>query len=553
MKKKIKFLTSILLLFLLPVFTIGASPQSFFISPGQVINDGTIARAYCLEYSKDVLRASNLTELTRMIGDVIVTYNNGNVLTTSFQELYKSGRVGIIPHNSYEHMQIVFSDKSIKQIQIGQEGLGLYREKLEEHEKKLTQINIQKILELEALGKFHAEIQRIIWRTRTPRIFYDENTNEFFIDLMTTDNEEEKVYSTFKDSATVSYTRDGRTFLRLDGLLGNNENNIEQIIELISHYHRDHITRSRVEQTLQEGNFNRIIGPNPALDESRNSVFDALNEEYRRIGIEHETQILDITNSGEQLNLKFTPIGDFIHSSFRIDKDTVVEMFKYQNPLDPNHDGFIYQISHKNVKQLLFGDFDDIDGIENLLDASAANEKRYYESNEKISNLKIQRFEVMENIYELRNRIAHYEYMLEIAKSSDDVIIDFEEQQKIEEHLNSLNNSLKVQRQNILRIVGYIKRLEYDIQSLPFLKADIIKWPHHAHTFTINDRIDNVIIKLNDVVDPQYIIWQRYGNQSDIKFEIYIERFPFQEKCLSSDKMEIIIISLEWLKTWGLS
>jgi hypothetical protein len=71
-------------------------------------------------------------------------------------------------------------------------------------------------------------------------------------------------------------------------------------------------------------------------------------------------RILDVASNGNPLNLSFTPIGDFTHSSFRVTEDIVVEMFKYQNPSGSNlnADGMIYQITHKNTKWLIFGDFD---------------------------------------------------------------------------------------------------------------------------------------------------------------------------------------------------
>jgi len=536
MKRQIRFSINFFLLFIIPIFVIGAQPQSFFISPQQSIDNGTVIRAYCLEYSKDVLRAGNLAELTRMTGNVRVIYNNGKEAETSFQELYQSEKIVIYPFDSYQHMQIFFLDETIEQLQVGHEGIGLFRKEMTEYEDELTITNIQKILELEALGKPHTEIQDIIWRTRIIRKVFDEELEILTIDFQTTDVEEDRVRSTFNNSATVNYERDGRTFLRLDGLLINTDDPIEHIIELITHYHRDHISLSILEQTLRDGIFTRMIGPYPTLDESRNEVFSTLSE-YRGTGIEHETQILDITVNGEPLNLRFTPIGNFIHSAFRISEDIYIEIFKYQFPREPNHDGFIYQITHKNVKYLLFGDFDDIDGIENLLDASAENERQRIEKREEVSNLMTQLLEAIQ-----------YVSFLNFHKSELEKLLDIYKDETAELTYRRITSLIEENEIIIAEISKKIEKLEEEISRLPVLKADVIKWMHHAHVFPANERADNVIRKLNDVVDPQYIIWERYSNQSAERFEDYIERFNFREKCLSSEDMEIIIISLEWLK-----
>ena len=71
---------------------------------------------------------------------------------------------------------------------------------------------------------------------------------------------------------------------------------------------------------------------------------------------------------------------------------------------------------------------------------------------------------------------------------------------------------------------------------------------HHAHVFSETRALD-VINKLYDVVEPQYIIWQRYNNQSDDDFIKFIDPLPLhiKNKCLNSGERDIIIISLEWL------
>jgi len=248
-------LLSVFLLFLLPVLAINALPQSFYISPNQTISNGSYVRGYCLEKTKDVLNLDNFEELTRIIGNVTVVLNNRKEQTISLNELLNSRnkRIEIIPFDSYEHLQFVFLDKNIAQIKIGKEGLRLFREDYsitDEYVNKLTEQNIQKILELEAKGKSHSEIQNIIWRTRIIKEI--ERTNSrLTMDFQTTQKEEDRIRSTFNKSSTVNYEQNGKTLMRIDGLLGNNDIN-EYIIELITHFHNDHISRSVVEQCIRK-------------------------------------------------------------------------------------------------------------------------------------------------------------------------------------------------------------------------------------------------------------------------------------------------------------
>lgn len=269
--------------------------------------------------------------------------------------------------------------------------------------------------------------------------------DRLIVDFGTTENEDEKVYCTFHDSATVSYQRGGSTFLRLDGLLGKTSEVSELIIDLITHYDSDHVNRALVEQCLRDGSFNRLIAPYPDLESSRNAVFSILEEHAQ--GTEQDTEgnrILDISPDGQSLNLTITDVGDFSYSSFQTDGDIFVEMYKYHKPRSMNTDGLIFRISHKNISYLLFGDFDDPAGIENLLDVFT-------------------------------------------------------------------------------------------------IRADIVKWPHHAHKFANNKKTDEILKKMNEKVNPFYIIWEPYQNQKG--FPDYIERFDFRYKFLCSEDMEIQVIS----------
>ena len=196
MKNKIVFILLVVFI-LFPVISLNAVPQSFYVPSGQVIKDGSTVQMYCLERSKDVLKVDNLAELTNIIGNVSVLYSNGTVSVSSFSELYKSGKIGILPLGSYEYMEIYFNDESIKQITVGNEGIGLFRDKMTDYETTLSTRNIERILELERQGLHYTRVQNIIWRTRVPRIVYDQDKKIQIIDFQTTDVEEKKVYGTY--------------------------------------------------------------------------------------------------------------------------------------------------------------------------------------------------------------------------------------------------------------------------------------------------------------------------------------------------------------------
>ena len=491
---------------------------------------------YCLEVSKEVMKTDNLGELKIIHGDVRVLYADGTERVSSFSELYTGGKIIIIPHDSYEFMQIYFIDESIVQITVGNEGIGLFRDDMTEYEIALSNRNIERIHELEALGIPHTQIQSILWRTKVPIVIQDSQ-GRILIDYRTTDDENEKVLSNYDSSATVSYQRGGQTFLRVDGLIDKSTSIFENITELVTHKHDDHFKTAIAAQVLQEGSFQRIIVPNPIQEASRNDIYNLLNKQNVNISV--NKQLMDIIPlNGTPLDLNFTSIGDFIHSEFTVNGDVTVEVFKYLNSRkNINNDGLIFQITHKGVTQLLFGDMDNIKAIENLLDASMANELQRNEIDKKLSKLLLQYIQT-ENEYNINY------YYLNIYLPEQSSINEYDKNTKIE--LQKIIN----RQQQLLKILDQtgesIIKLRKERNNLPVLRADVIKWMHHAHVFSETRALD-IITKLHDVVEPQYIIWQRYNNQSDIKFEDFIKQFPFGNKCLSSGERDIIIISLEWL------
>jgi hypothetical protein len=474
------------------VILAGAAPESFFISSGAPVVNGAVVRGYSPLYYNEILSAADLQGFTNVSGSVKVLYSNGKEDDKSAAELLKSGEVSIVPCNSKEHIRFVFNGSTfgnaVKQIQIGREGIVFFSEGAG-FDNALIRENIKKILELETAGKSHSEIQEVIWRNRIPR---ETKTSErFIVDWQTTGKEEEKVFCTFGKNPTVTYKRGGDVFLRVDGILSARGEYSSGIDELITHYHTDHITHTALERCLRDKSFNRIIIPNPYLDVSKNQVYSII-EKYAGMT---DNEILEIVSRGNLLNLKFIEMGKFKYSSFNYGKDIFVEMYRYNDPYNENTDTLIFRITHKNISYMLFGDFDAPAGIENLLDVCAANERRTIEVKEEISHLTIRLTETNANETEIKARIE------------------------------ALNGELK---------------------NLPALKADVMKWPHHAHRFAANENVDRIIRKMNDVVDPRYIVWERHYTQRDSLFREYILRFDFSDKFFCSEDTEVLFISLEW-------
>jgi hypothetical protein len=335
--------------------------------------------------------------------------------------------------------------------------------------------------------------------------------------------------------------------MRLDGILNETEDFSWDITDLISHFHNDHISPTALDNLLRTGDYAGIFAPNVTRDDSKNQAFTHLLEEIiDTVGYAPGTEnsILELPGLLSlllPLNLRYGygSIGDFYYSAFLCDLDTTVIIFKYKNPKDPNTDGAIYHITHKNVGFLLFGDFDDPKGIENLLDASAENEKRQYALEE-------QRSVLSKYTYERNNLNSALDYLQKnpLPETGESAGPDYKTQIMI----SALKNRLLELENTMNSLKEQMAKDAKAIIPLPPLKADVVKWPHHAHIFREANSRD-VIIKLNKVVDPGYFIYQVHSAQDLKNFEDYIEGFDFKGKFINSGEKPVKFISLEWLKT----
>ena len=366
--------------------------------------------------------------------------------------------------------------------------------------------------------------------------------NRVIIDWQTSENEAERVTTVFNNSATVSFSREDQAFLRLDGLLGNTSEINRTITELVSHYHDDHINPVTLTQCLSNNSFMRIIAPYPAIDAIlTDSVFLSLVD-YMGNTPHPQNYVLDVTPPDTApLNLTFRTFGNFMYSSFTVSQGLTIELFKYLYPHEsnPNDDGLIYRITHNGVSYLLFGDFDDPSGIENLLDTSAEIERRRTTVEMEIARINEEQSELF---------LSTTGEVLIMAATSFSYICPVCHRP----HLNrgALMRNLAISGARLIRFENTfenmnarINALEEQLANMPTLRSDVIKWPHHASQKITND----VIIKMNEVIDPRFIIWQTHPAQkkSDLIFNVYIKQnFDFHDKFLCSDGIDFYFISL---------
>jgi len=384
------------------------------------------------------------------------------------------------------------------------------------------------------------QIEEFIWKGRIIKPVNEPD--RIIIDWQTTENINEQITSTFRNSPTVNFNRGNQAVLSLDGLLGKTSDSNDLITELVTHYHRDHINIAEVKEMLENNSFQRLVGPDPMLESSMNDVFKALDEYRERMENSSEQEhALDISPVTKPLPLKFSIIGDFAYSSFMINNEIKIELFKYQEPRNANNDGLIYRITHKGVSYLLFGDFDDIYGIESLLNTPIVNEIRKKEIREERSRLNREQILINVNTLGVGADIVTTKYMFRCTYCG---LYHINPASLV--HLtDSAIDIAKLLKEN-LAMEDEIAKLLRELDSLPTisLQADVIKWPHHAHKFSDNQRARDIIIKMNDVVNPVFIIWQRHYTQIDNNFENYIkDQFEFHDKFKCSDDITFEFIS----------
>jgi len=523
----IKKTIGVFLLLLIFVFAINAQPQSFYISSGQTIKNGDIVRGYCLEYTKDELNMDNIYELSRIIGEVTVKFTNGLSILTTLQLLKDEGYISFEAFDSYQHLRFIFNSNNIVELRIGDNGISLLRktEEMKNYEEEMVFENIQKIRELESQNVNRSLIQQECWNTWKDIKIVEGNIVTI---NYRASNPDKQVNSRFGNSSTVSHARNGNLFLRTDGILNSTEIFNEGITELNTHPHIDHISRRALETRLQRGDFERIISSYPINNSAKTKVFKILNkvEKNQNYNFRHENGILEITKN-RPTNIFTGTIGDFYYTSYDYDKDIQVETFKYQKPIksNANSDGVIYLITINKVKFLLFGDFDYPKGIENLLDASKANAIERADKEEEQYALFVRYFEAEKTV----NQLA---YQVNTARTQN---VDTSRLTR------QYNEALK----NFKEIEENIEELETELLSLPVVKANVIKYPHHAFIFEKKDW--GLIDRIDKELNPEHIIYQTRNNRQKNNFDAFLDSLTptLRNKFINSAEKEVNFLTMK--------
>jgi len=501
MKKRTKINLSLLFLFLVPVFLNHAQPQSFFISPGQVIEDGKLVRGFCLEYSKDSLNDNNIVELKRITGNVLVTFRDGTSRAMTFEDLYLNERlIRISGYGSPQYVRMHLDNRVARVTVMETEGVVLAREKMSDTDIALVKANTRLVTEMIRNRVPHQAIQNAVWTNKEPSYSFNEATNTITVDFNTSPPERH-LTGRYGGTAAVIFDHNTGEF-RFDGLRADTSARTKALYDFITHFHSDHIDYRMLERILQNGLNSSLYFPLPMLDrsmrkrsfETMQSIVDTRTYQFDIQNFVCEILPVDVTSNVPVIN---SFIGQFFYSRYNFG-DLIIEIYRHINPKTENMDGLIYRLQYQNVSQLILGDFDNEKALAELLQHS---EENY-----------IKRLEMLEELYALEEQLYND------ASNKDDV--------------NQRRSELRDQ-----------------LQLLPTVMADIVKWPHHAHVFKNTALVE----QLHRVINPRYFIYQAHHTQDEAEFDSFIRQFTFWEKFINSAKYRVNIISLELINIWRLS
>jgi len=488
----VKKTISFFLLFLLPILAINAQPQSFLIPPGQTIENGNTVRGFCLEYTKDMLNDNNIGQLKKITGNVLVTFKDGRTRIMSFEDLYlKEKLIRISGYESAQYIKVNLDD-SVTRITVGEtEGIVLAHENMNATDNALIRDNVRLITDMLRNGETHQSAQNAAWLNKVPSEVINEYDKTVTIDYHTSP-EGKRLTSSYGGTAAVVFDHVTGTY-RFDGMKASTSTQDKALYDFITHFHSDHIDYRTLERVLHDGLAGQVYFPLPMRGitmhkksfETMQAIVDTGKYEFNIKNFVCEIQL-----AGKDLNIpvKNSIIGQFLYSQWKFG-DLSIETYRHINPKNENMDGIIYRVQYKNVSQLNFGDFDNEDELANLLKCSEENRKK--------------QLELLEEYYAMERQI----------------------------HTGGDSEELKQQRDTIRE----------QIQLLPTIRADVVKWPHHAHIFK-NIELAEL---LNRVVNPRKFIYQVHQAQDEKAFEEFTQQLSFRDKFINSGKYKVNIISLK--------
>jgi len=519
------------LFILLTTVYIHGQAQSFFIPRGNTVkNSGAygVTRGFCLEYNKKSI-GDNVIDLIKYYGYVTLLYKDKTTKTVSFESLLNIDNslnkpiIELKGLDSYGALGFKFNDNNIESITFNNDGVILYRDDKDFDWLKKNQERIQGFLDNKTTF-FQAQYEG--WQSLFDS--YEIKNNSF--DFGT--SKENKLFMRFTKGAHISGTINDKPFIDIDKLDYSQQNGIL----IYSHFHDDHINANALEQTLNEGNYRFLVVPKIADNIQNNKALNVLRSHIaKEKPVYEDDEIIVIApNNNEKIGLfAKIEIGNFNCYRFNKQEDIGIniDIYKQRGQTDMNKSSLITKIKHKYINYLSFGDYNNIDGINELINFSKKNEELSFAINEEINKNAFKLFEIKSEFeYRYRNLtniqttdendikefLKLFDKFLDISLING-VYLEYinslqnsEEKSKTLNEINQIYNSdinlillqmeitillLSKEQENLqkfmdllniakdlsINIGGYKTRLNHH----PFLRANVFKWFHHEDGFDI--------------------------------------------------------------------
>jgi hypothetical protein len=518
--KSLKTAILAFLLLLLPAFFLGAQ-QSFFVAPGTEIKNGQVVRGYCLEYTRPALTTGNIANLTRMIGSVTVTYKDGTEAKQSLADLFRDKPPSFTGFDSFEFLKMDF-DPSIEKITVDDTGIIMARADADD---EFIRKNAKTIMEARGAGMSHAEAQAVSWNAEwKPLAFLDKERK-----IMTLDNRGrtgtpagEEAVTSFGDGASVLSLYPGGKQCAFDTIP---PALIDGGTVFITHNHGDHLSAGELERVRKEGLQGALYVPMFLRGGSmENSAFNTLTAladsgEYE-FDIQNLLCQLKARGVKDMTHILNNYIGGFLYSQYVFDTGTkdkaLIELFRHLNPVDANTDSLIFRLNYKGITLLLPGDFDDERALKELFEASKKNMKKQLEIREEIAQLE-EKLYAVPGYQELIDKLERHDTLVVRLRTLEQINRILPNSGSVIRHLSYFYDLASLE-QELAGSPAFkewdatgkrIAELENEYARLPVVRANYLKWPHHAHIFKDSGLYDEI----KSAVDPFYIILQPHQTQ----------------------------------------
>jgi hypothetical protein len=581
-----KRIIAFVLFILLTTAYIQGQAQSFFIPGGSYIkNTGAygVTRGFCLEYNQPVI-GDNVIDLVNYFGSVTINYKDKTTKTVSLASLVNKSDgflnkpiIELKGLGTYGALGIKFNDNNIESITINDDGVILYRTDNDFDSLQKNQMRIQGYLDKET-PFFQAQFEG--WQSLFDSYEFKDNLFDFGT------SEENKLFMRYTNSAHISGTINDKPIIDIDKLEYSQQNGIL----IYSHLHDDHIKANVLEQTLNEGNYRFIVVPkiadsiqnNKALNVIRNHI--AKEKPYYE---DDEIIIIAPNDNKEILHVSKLNFGNFNYYKFEAHEDILIEIYKQKGQTDMNKSSLITKINHKSINYLSFGDYNNIDGINELIDLSKKNEEQYLMIREEIDKKFFELFKIISEVeYRYRN-LSNIEttnendikYFInlfyEILGVSVNTGMEIKDLNFIQNNvindkakhfiykedyyyiynlmtkiIQIINNSkganlsgeeiymqeFKDLLDNVFHLSKLIGQYRLELANHPFLRTNVFKWFHHEAGFDIKKEkeIIDTVKEFNKIIRPNFIMHEKGRNQKN--YDLIFRDLPeLQEKNHSTE------------------